>query len=203
MQMNSNHILKIPNFLPKDEHDLLLNTICANQQAFEYLEVPNENSGGTLHLSLGPETPDSSEVTAIRKVCESLSKRIQQLLPEIFNSLEIEPFPVSKIPLTLMNGLNGHTGSVHNDESGGRFKISLLYYFNSIPKVFQGGALDLFETDENEPNGYKEEPFTTIEHQDNLLIAFRSETYHGVTDVTMDSKEFKDGRFVIVAFLGW
>ena len=154
-----------------------------------------------MHLPSKAEVPNK-DAEPIYKVCEYLSDRILNILPDIFSKLNIEPFPVSEIPLSIMNGLNNHTGEVHTDESGGRFKISLLYYFHKTPKAFQGGALELFETDTKAENGYKEEAFAKIEHEDNLLIAFPSETYHGVTDVTLDSTNFENGRFVVVGFLG-
>ena len=196
------HVLKVSNFLLKEERDHLLETVCTHQSAFKPLGIPDPDGGGTLHLSLGPENNGSSEIEPIRKVCEPLANKIEALLPKIFEMLGVNPFPISKIPLSIGNGLNGHTGSVHNDESGGRFKISILYYFHKIPKVFQGGALELFATDEDAQDGYEKSPFAKIEHEDNLLIAFPSETYHGVTDVTLDSTKFEEGRFVIVGFLG-
>jgi len=201
LKMNLNHILQISNFLPKEERDTIFNTICTHQNAFQYLGTPDPNGGGSLHLPSSLETVDTPETKKIRKACELLSNRIINRLPEIFSRLNIEPFPVSQIPLSIMNGLDGHTGAVHTDESGGRFKISLLYYLHKTPKAFQGGALQLFETNTDAQNGYCEEPFASIEHEDNLLIAFASKTYHGVTDVSMDSTTFEDGRFVIVGFL--
>jgi Rps23 Pro-64 3,4-dihydroxylase Tpa1-like proline 4-hydroxylase len=196
------HALTISDFLSKEERDTLFDTVCNNQNAFHYLNTPDGNSGGTLHLATPQESTDNAAATRIRQACKSISTRIQNILPELFPKLGIEPFSVAEIPLSVMNGLDGHTGSIHTDESGGRHKISLLYYFHKTPKAFQGGALELFETDEKSPNGYKEQAFAKIEHQDNVLIAFPSETFHGVTDVTMDSTAFEDGRFVVVGFLG-
>ena len=202
MTMDLNRILQIPDFLPQQERDTLFDTVCKYQKAFQYLGIPNPDGSGTLHIPDKSEIPEAPEAEIVRKACKCLSDHILKLLPEIFEKLQIEPFPVPQIPLSIMNGLNGHTGSVHNDESGGRFKIPLLYYLHKTPKAFQGGALELFETDADNQNGYKEEAFAKIEHDDNLLIAFPSKTYHGVTDVSMNSTNFEDGRFIVVGFLG-
>ncbi len=35
-----------------------------------------------------------------------------------------------------------------------------------------------------------------------LLLAFTSDTYHGVTEVCNGSGQFEDNRFVAVSFLG-
>jgi hypothetical protein len=194
--------VEISNFLSKEERDTLFDTICVHQKQFQYLSIPDEHGGGSLHLSLGPETSDRSELEPLRKACECLSNGILKLLPKVFDELGIEPFPVSQIPLSITNGLNGHTGAPHADESGGRFKISVLYYLHNSPKAFHGGDFELYKTDSDSPKGHKEQAFVHIKHQDNLLVAFPSATYHGVTDVTLDSTEFEDGRFVIVGFLG-
>ena len=192
--------LKISNFLLKEERDELFESVCKHRNVFKPLGTLDPD-GGTFHVSLGSESDGSPGIEFVRKACECVSNRIQKLLPKIFKTLNIKPFPVSKIPLSIGNGLNGHTGSVHTDESGGRFKISLLYYFHKVPKVFEGGALELFATDKDSHVGYHEKAFAKIEHEDNVLIAFPSETFHGVTDVNLDSTAFEEGRFVIVGFL--
>ncbi len=201
-ESKSKHALKVSNFLLKEERDALFETVCKHQSVFKHLGLPDPDGGGTLHVSLGPESNGSSGIEYVRKACECLANRIEELLPKIFEVLDMEPFPVAKIPLSIGNGLHGHTGSVHTDESGGRHKISLLYYFHKVPKVFQGGALEFFAANEDSPKGHHENAFEKIEHEDNLLIAFPSETYHGVTDVFLDSTKFEDGRFIIVGFLG-
>lgn len=200
--LRSKRIIKIANFLSQQERDTLFDSVCANQESFQHIGIPDADMGGSLHLSLKPEKHERSEVVHIREACECLSNRIMKILPKLFTNLGVEPFPVSQIPLSLINGLNGHKGTPHNDESGGRFKISLLYYFNRVPKAFRGGALEFYETDAMLQSGHSDEVFARIEHEDNSLIVFPSQTYHGVTDVQLDSDEFEDGRFLAVAFLG-
>ncbi len=200
--LKSKHIIQIADFLPKQERDTLFETVCANQEAFQYIRTPESTKGGALHLSLKPEKSEAPEVVLIREACECLSKRTMKLLPRLFTDLDVEPFPVSHIPFSLTNCLNGHKGIPHTDESGGRFKITLLYYFHKIPKVFRGGAIEFYETDTTAQSGHSDKAFAKVEHEDNLLIAFPSRMYHGVTDVQLDSVEFEDGRFVAVGFLG-
>jgi Rps23 Pro-64 3,4-dihydroxylase Tpa1-like proline 4-hydroxylase len=198
----SKPVVQIPNFLSPEERNLLVKTIYKHQNAFQYLGQPATDGSGTLHLSLIEETQNSPDAQAILKACKVVSNRILDLLPEIFAQLNVEPFPVSKVPLSIFNGLDEHKAYPHTDESDGRFKISLLYYFNETPKAFKGGALELFESDENLQNGYCKDSFAKIEHEDNLFIAFRSDTYHSVTPVELSSNQFEKGRFVVVGFLG-
>lgn len=194
--------IKVSNFLSKEERDALFESVCKHQNLFQPLGPPDPDGGGTLHISLESEHITSPEIEQLLQACETLANCMKKVLPQVFDKLGVEPFPVSEIPLSIGNGLDGHTGSPHTDESGGRFKISLLYYLHKHPKVFQGGALEFFKADANLPRGYREKALSKIEHDDNLLVAFPSETYHGVTDVSLDSTKFEDGRFVIVGFLG-
>lgn len=200
--LKSNNIIQIPGFLPKAERDKLFDTVCAKQKAFHRISTPGSDIKGALHLSLKPKNSEDSETALIRETCEYLSKCIMKILPKLFTSLGIEPFPVSHIPLSLINGFDGHTSLPHTDDSDGRLKITLLYYFSKIPKAFRGGALEFYETDATRQSGHSDKAVVKIEHEDNLLIAFPSQTYHGVTDVELDSIEFEDGRFVVVGFLG-
>ena len=62
--------------------------------------------------------------------------------------------------------------------------------------------LEFFATDGESPTGHRDEVLAMLEQKDNLLVAFPSQTFHGVTGVQCDSDDFADGRFVVVGFLG-
>jgi len=195
-------MVQIAQFLPKDERDALFVSVCANQASFQRPGIPRSDAGGSLYLSLDSDECDRSGVGPVREATEFLSKRILGLLPTLFTALNIDPFAVSKIPLTLVNGLDGHNGIPHADSIDGRFKISLLYYFHRVPKAFRGGDLEFYDTDAASPKGHSDETSARIDHQDNLLIAFSSQSFHGVTEVQCDSDDFADGRFAAIGFLG-
>lgn len=199
--LNTGNILQISDFLPQGERDSLFDTVLTHQKAFQHINISETYKTDTLHLSLKHEASEGSEVVLIRQACEHLSKSIMELLPELFNTLGIEPFPVSHIPLSIINGFNGHEGMPHTDDGGGRFKISLLYYFSKTPKAFRGGALEFYETDATCESGHRDKAFAKVEHEDNQFIAFPSQTYHGVTKTWLNSVEFEDGRFVVLGFL--
>jgi hypothetical protein len=192
----------VSNFLSKEERDDLFKSICEHQNLFQPLGSTIPDGGGTLHISLEPENITTPENEQLQKAFGTLSERMKKLLPQVFDALAVKPFPVTEIPLSIGNGLDRHTGSPHTDECGGRYKISVLYYLHKKPKAFRGGALEFFKKDASSNMGHQKKPFVRLEHEDNLLIAFPSETYHGVTDVSLDSTKFEDGRFVIVGFLG-
>ena len=100
------------------------------------------------------------------------------------------------------NGLDGHCGLPHADSYDDRYRISLLYYFHRVPRAFRGGDLEFYDVDTASPKGHSDETLATIVQEDNLLIAFSSQTFHGITDVRCDSDDFADGRFAAIAFLG-
>lgn len=200
--LESMRVFQIASFLPKAERDALFNAACANRKAFQPPGGPGSNAEGTLYLSFDSDNGDLDGVGAVRAACDRLSWRIAELLPTLFTVLGVEPFPVPNIPLGVVNGLSGHCGIPHTDESGGRFKISLLYYIHKAPKAFRGGDLEFYDVDATSSTGHSVDPLSRIYHEDNLLIVFPSHTFHGITDVRCDSDEFADGRFAVIGFLG-
>ena len=200
-EAGSVRIAKIAQFLPPEAHDALYQAACANQRLFHPPGGPGSAVGTTLYWS-GETGGGKLKGSPLSEAMEVMGEHILDRLPFIFEALGVDPFPVPRVPLNLIHGLDGHSGSPHADSTNGRFLISLLYYFNKVPKVFRGGDLELYETDGGSTSGHSDEPLTRIKHEDNLLLAFDSNTFHGVTDVRCDSREFADGRFVAVAFLG-
>lgn len=200
--LNSVRAVKIAQFLPSCERDALYAAACANQDAFQRPGVPGSDVGGSFFLSLESNGCDRPGVAPVQEASEFLSKRILEIIPSLFTALGIEPFAVSEMPLTLVNGLDGHCGLPHADSYDDRYRISLLYYFHKVPKAFRGGDLEFYDVDTASPKGHSEETLATIVQEDNLLIAFPSQTFHGITDVRCDSDDFADGRFVAITFLG-
>lgn len=200
--LESKRVIQIPQFLPKHEHDALFEAVCSNQQAFQCAGNSDVNIDGPFYLAVDSMAADLPGADAVLEACKSLSNRIQSVLPQLFEALGVEHFPVSEVPLTLLNGLNGHYGCPHNDESGGRFKISILYYFHGAPKAFSGGDLEFYNTDLKSPNNHSDKPIASVDYEDNLLIAFPSQVFHGITEVFCNSNKFEDGRFVVIGFLG-
>lgn len=189
-------------FLPPHERDAIFNAVCTHQALFEPPGGPVDHTGGSLYLPLAEGGLDRKKLNEVDSACKALKKRILQCLPALFTALDVRPFPVSDVSLTLLNGMDGHCGSPHADDSGGRFQISLLYYFHQTPKAFSGGDLSFYKADPGSPMGHSDELIATLEHEDNLLLAFSSMLFHGVSDVRSRSTQFEDGRFVVVAFLG-
>lgn len=200
--LESVRLVQVAEFLPLKEHDALFAAVCASQGAFQPRQIPGEDTGGTFCMSLHANELDHPGATAACQASEVLSTRLRVLLPTLFTTLDVEPFAVSEIPWTLVNGLDGHSGLPHADSTDGRWRISLLYYFHRMPNAFRGGALEIYDAGTGSAEHRSDRVLTRIDHEDNMLIAFPSHTFHGITDVRCDSSDFADGRFVASAFLG-
>jgi len=194
--------VKIVQFLPRHERDALYTAACSNQAAFQRPGDAGPGVGGSRYLSLDSSECDHPGVAHVRAACELLANRVLEILPSLFTVLDIEPFAVAEMPLTLVNGLDGHYGLPHADSIDGRFKISLLYYFHKVPRAFQGGDLEFYAASPASPSDHSDEALSRIDQEDNLLIAFPSQMFHGITQVRCDSDDFADGRFAVVSFLG-
>lgn len=195
-------IIRIPQFLSKEDNDALYKAVCKEKNTFKSYKFSESDTKTTTFLELSSKSNNNLDTILTQKAYNILTKQIIKQLPFIFNTLNIPPFPVSEIPLTFVNCSDGHYGTPHTDSINGQYQISVLYYFNCVPKIFKGGDLQIFDTDDNSSKGYNSEPLFTVNFENNILLAFPSETFHGITKVQSNSKKFSDGRFIAVGFLG-
>ncbi|MEP0265801.1 2OG-Fe(II) oxygenase [Dokdonia sp.] len=202
IELGTVKVARMSQFLPTEERDALYEAVCKEQSEFISYNSSNLNVGVTKFLDLKSDTTNKEKAILTQKAHKALSKRVIEQLPSLFEMLDIKPFVVSDINLTLINCPDGHYGTPHRDSINGDYQISILYYFNRIPKVFCGGDLELFDNDYDLSREDNKEPIFTIDFEDNLLIAFASDTFHGVTKVQSDSDDFVDGRFIAAGFFG-
>lgn len=209
-----NQVLTIPDFLPAQERDVLFNRISDNRSAFkhriaagvpvegaQYFSVVAENEGNYGFAGSDDQAATDVEQQNLRNACQNFLEKVLAITPSLIRLFNLNPLTVDILPLNIVNGGQGHLGYPHQDSSGNRFKISLLYYLHSHPKVFKGGELEFFKASSEQTQGYFPTPQCTLKHQDNMLVAFPSDTYHGVTEVLSESTEFMNGRFAFVSFI--
>ncbi len=195
-----NRVAQISGFLPQQERDALFEGACLSQNEFHAPGQPGSNDHSSLHWSTN-ENGDRNPESALSDALGILVKRVQHQLPSLFSTLAIDPFPCPSISFSMICGRSGHYGSPHMDSTDDRIKISLLYYFHRTPKAFRGGDLEFYEGNQAAPFIQGSSPVARIEHEDNLLVAFPSRTFHGVSEIESNSNDFADGRFVVVGFL--
>jgi Rps23 Pro-64 3,4-dihydroxylase Tpa1-like proline 4-hydroxylase len=194
-------VVSISDFLPINERDALYEAVCVEQEEFKNFNPILPDIKATRFLDLSSDKVNKVKTILTERANKELSKRIVEKLPSLLGALNIKPFTVSDIQLSFVNCPDGHYGAPHADSTNGLYDVSILYYFSSLPKVFRGGDLEVFANDNNSSTGHGSEPVFTINFEDNLLIAFDSKTFHGVTKVLSDSINFKDNRFIAVGFL--
>lgn len=194
-------VVTLAPFLPQDEHDALLAALTGNPEAFHPPGGPSAPDIGSYYLPLTAEEGDRPGIDRIRAASSPLATRIREHLPALFEALDIDPFAVSEVPMEFVNGLDGHTGLPHADSVNNRYRLSFLYYLHQQPRSFSGGDLEFYEADPESPVGHAPEPCARVAYRDNVLVAYPSSTFHGITTVQCDRQDFAGGRFVAVGFL--
>jgi len=92
-----------------------------------------------------------------------------------------------------------HNDQIHSNESR---KITMVYYFNTEPKKYSGGELQLTNSPIFENNILdKNTSIKTIEPKNNMLVIFASNITHRVMPLK-STNDFKDGRFSVNCWVG-
>lgn len=194
-------VVRITNFLPTHERDKLYEAICNAEEYFKGTRLHGKQIGATSFLPMKSAGKYGMHANPPGEAAYPLANRIMEQIPSLCKKLEVETFEIADIDLTFINGLNGHSGNPHTDSGYQPYHISLIYYFHKVPKVFSGGKLQFYAFDVQAKDGHSEQSLFEIEPADNTLIAFPSETFHGITTVKSDSTNFSDGRFIAVGFV--
>lgn len=203
LESGSVKVACIANFLSRPERDALFAAVCKEKDAFQKPDYPgakDDNTSRFLSMDSGMEAKVKAEL--VREATKALTRRIEEQLPRLTKELDVRPFKASNIGLSFIHSTDGYFGYPHADSVNGQYLISVLYYFNKVPKVYQGGELKVHESDDQAEGGYVENASLQIEPEDNLLVAFPSATFHSVTEMHSNSEDFEDGRFVVTMFIG-
>ncbi len=125
--------------------------------------------------------------------------RILKLVPTLTSQLPVGPIEASKLETELVAHGDGAFFKPHIDtlrDGDGALEefrvLSGVYYFNSEPKAFTGGALRLYAL-----GGKMDHNFIDIEPVRNTLLVFLAWAPHEVMPVSCPSKRFADSRFAI------
>lgn len=190
--------VRFEDFLAPDEHERLLEFARSRAGDFESSGVhAADPAGGDQH----PEIRRSRSLYDLEPVWDLFESRIVEALPHVRRELGVAWFPLGAIEGHLTVHGDGDHFTLHVDdatEDTSLREVSAVYYFNREPRHFTGGALRLFDTVDRggavEPVG----THTDIEPTDNSLVFFRSDTFHEVLPVHVDSDDFADQRFTLV-----
>jgi len=132
-----------------------------------------------------------------------IKEEIGKLLPDIYRKLMIKPFEVKSYELELAAHGDGAFFKEHIDTLTGKLDndkartISIVYYFFSEPKQFEGGELQINPVEFMEGD---DEP-VILAPINNSLIVFPSFSPHEVLPIKLRDPEFKSWRFTVNCWL--
>lgn len=178
-------------FLDENAVARLLDHALSRQAEFAPTKVGKRAVDPAIRVSLG--------VRDLGPYARLLEGRILALLPKLVADLRVTPVDDPKLELQLVAHGDGAFFRRHidtqtaNDEDKRRIRmLSGVYYFNSEPRAFSGGALRLYAI-----GGESQQNFVDIEPEHNSFVVFPSWAPHEVMPVVCPSKRFVDSRFAV------
>lgn len=181
----------LESFLPEETNRRLLQIACANQTKFEPATV-----GGT---SYSPELRqqinlDNEEIKDLMK--PAVVPALLQAWPKLVQNSPSSNPAYRGLTVTLTH--NQQFGRIHRDDVGGKYSVSCVYYFHQEPRAFTGGALLLYDTQQD---GLEVQTrlFTQVKPNNNSVIFYPSHVYHQITSVSCEQNDFAKGRFAIAS----
>lgn len=184
-------------FLGQQELEELICYALEHEAEFKNSEVISPNaSRGVIDY----EHRRSRVLMDLGKHQEKVLKRIQGVLPRVFDRLGIEEFPVARTEAQITASNDGDFFSHHIDnghEIISSRRITFVYFFHREPRQFGGGELRLHDSRGNSPTS----SYQSIVPQQNQIVFFPCSVLHEITQVECPSGAFADGRFTLNGWL--
>ncbi len=182
--------VQIPNFLPTEDRQSLLEYVLDRDQQFVSTSTSTDEK----------DYRQSSILYHFEEYEHWMTQKVAAIIPPLLEQWKIEPFSIAQIEVQLTAHNDGNYYKVHNDngsEEAANRVISYVYYFNREPKNFSGGALRLYDL--NLENGFyiQAESYRDLEPLNNSIVLFPSHLLHEVLPVTCRSRTFADSRFTL------
>lgn len=136
-------------------------------------------------------------------------ERVQEQLPRALAHMGEPGFRPERTEIHLSLSLGGDFYAPHTDDTTGYAfrlprvdsrRISFVYYLFRSPRRFTGGELRLYDRCDA-PDRFDAALYTSVVPQDNMLVFFPSNRFHGVASVSLQSDDPRDGRFTINGWL--
>lgn len=178
-------------FLDENAVAGLLDHALSRQAEFAPTKVGKRAVDPAIRVSLG--------LRDLGPYARLLEDRLLALLPKLVADLRVTEVDDPKLELQLVAHGDGAFFKRHidtqtaNDEDKKRIRmLSGVYYFNTEPRAFSGGALRLYAI-----GGESQQNFVDIEPERNSFVVFPSWAPHEVMPVICPSKRFVDSRFAV------
>ena len=182
--------VQLDQFLTMAEHRTLLQAAIRQEAAF----VPTQTTTDT------PNYRQSMILSNLDGLADRVLEKIEQVVPEVLQKLNIPVFTPSEIETQLTSHNDGNYYKLHNDSGSpdtATRELTYVYYFYKDPKPFSGGELLVYDS-KIENNFYvAAESFQTVDPRNNSIVFFLSRYMHEVLPVSCSSQAFADSRFTI------
>lgn len=155
------------------------------QSAKQVEETSHRNS-----LSL-----NSEQKKCLHPLISSLSAEVNKRHAAICRVLELPGFTESRSYSNCLAYGDGSFFLRHSDFTSVTLyprRLTWIYYFFKEPQSFTGGQLIFYKNDEE---------VARITPRSGMLVAFRADTVHEATLVSLKSQNFEDYRFAITCFV--
>jgi SM-20-related protein len=182
--------VQIDHFLSAEDHQCLLDYVIQHEAEF----VPTTTFTGEVNYR------ESVVLYSFPEFSELITQRIHQILPQVFEQLDIVPFPISQIEAQLTAHNDGQFYKVHNDNGShdtATRELTYVYYFYREPKPFTGGELVIYDSAIQNNYYVQADTFKTVEPRNNSIVFFLSRYMHEVLPIHCPSQAFADSRFTI------
>ncbi len=171
------------------------------------LEHAERFTPSTLQRSTGPEVDETvrrsfDHAGPAGEWSGAIDAALRARLPELAASVGVPAFQLDKVELTLSAYRDGCYYRRHMDLATGPARdtyrrdrlLTAVYYFHRVPKVFEGGVLELLPLS-------GEGPLTPIAPRHDLLAVFPAFAPHRVTETFVPGDRFEDARFAVNCWL--
>ena len=196
---------QLENFLPRDEHDALLDWVLGNEALFRPAKIINEGDKGLIDPTLRVAMT-TRKLGPLQSVLED---RMRAALPALSAATGTKGEATS-IELELAAHGDGAHYTAHLDVSYGQDRVALgakpgedrvlsaVYYFYRQPKRFTGGDLRLYRFGARPKTGeVAHSDFVDLEPLENSIAVFPSWVLHEVRPVHCPGNAFADHRFAL------
>jgi Rps23 Pro-64 3,4-dihydroxylase Tpa1-like proline 4-hydroxylase len=189
--------LDLDHFLTDEEHQTLL----AFVQAHDVDLIPSEvlNAGGESRPS--PTYRSSRVLFDVEEIWPFFAERLTALLPHVRKELGVLWFPLRSIERQLTSSGDGDFFRTHIDSGtesvAGRI-LTYVYYFNTEPRGYTGGALRLYDGIIRD-NGFLDRgsTYVDLEPRNNSIVFFPSCLHHEVRPVQATGEGIAGRRLTI------
>jgi len=185
---------RFENFLKPDLAQDLLHYCIRNRDYFKEATV----NKGAMNI-ISKDYRSSLVYRDLGEFKDQITASVTEVVPEIFDKLQISPFTIKAFETEIAAHGNGAFFKEHIDTLTGKVDrekaraISVVYYFFSEPKQFEGGELRLIPVEFI--SGDDKAIALTPLH--NSLLVFPSFAPHEVLPIRCPNVEFSGWRFTV------